>query len=787
MKKKILTTWFTSLLLFLIVPYLPQSTGLPQLTVAAPSSVVENNTFSVSVTTGNSSPIVNVTVLFNNHTEITDFSGIASFTAPQVDSDTIYSIVATKTGYLDGMTTILVTDNPPPTSHITVFSPNGGESWQTGTVHDITWSTTSNITNVKIDLYTGTVFDRTIETSTANDYIYSWLIPSNQSLGSNYKIKITSTSNTSIYDFSDTFFAIVTPAPPPQSTINLTAPNGGESWQTGTTHYITWAATGNIANVKIELYKNGIYDSTITANTQSTRPYYNWTIPSAQTTGTTYKIKITDISNTSIYDYSDSSFSITSLQPPPQSTITITVPNGGESWQTGTTHDITWATTGTITSVKIELYLGTIFNSKITTSTANDGTYSWFIPSNQSSGSNYKIKITSTSDTGINDYSDSSFSITSSQPPPSEPQLIIHTSSSAVEGTTFWVTITANETLIQSATVTFNDNTYLTNSEGKTQLTAPLVEHDSTFSITATKQGYQSATAPITITNQGNIVETGWIYGNVVNTSNASIGDVNVCVILSYENNVITSKCTSTDNNGTYNISVSPGTYAIQAKKEGYATYTVNAVTVQKNTGHEVNFILQHETNGGKNQYLIDYAMNRIIEQGIISGTIDVQSPPQHEGFLTQVSTYNTPVSIHIETITPTTLVFNISAPEGTIGKIITVRFGPGTLDDMKNVTILYDNASIPWVDFDSIFASGNETNDTARWTSVLAIDGNGNEILYCLLWIPHFSTHTISITTSQIITALSELMAMTLYIVIIVVLAVVTAIPIVRLWRKIE
>jgi hypothetical protein len=105
----------------------------------------------------------------------------------------------------------------------------------------------------------------------------------------------------------------------------------------------------------------------------------------------------------------------------------------------------------------------------------------------------------------------------------------------------------------------------------------------------------------------------------------------------------------------------------------------------------------------------------------------------------------------------------------------------------MKNVTVLYDNTSIPWVDFDSIFRSDNETNDTARWTSVLAIDGNGNEILYCLLWIPHFSTHTISITAGQIITALSQLMAIALYIVIIVVLAVVTAIPIVRLWRKIE
>ena len=40
--------------------------------------------------------------------------------------------------------------NEPPSSAITVTSPNGYESWQVGTTHNITWSTT-NISNVKIE------------------------------------------------------------------------------------------------------------------------------------------------------------------------------------------------------------------------------------------------------------------------------------------------------------------------------------------------------------------------------------------------------------------------------------------------------------------------------------------------------------------------------------------------------------------------------------------------------------------------------------------------------------
>ena len=53
------------------------------------------------------------------------------------------------------------------------------------------------------------------------------------------------------------------------------------------------------------------------------------------------------------------------------------------------------------------------FNSDITTSTSNDGSYYWNIPSSTAQGSNYKIKIVSTSNSSVYDYSDGTFTISS--------------------------------------------------------------------------------------------------------------------------------------------------------------------------------------------------------------------------------------------------------------------------------------------------------------------------------------------------------------------------------------
>jgi hypothetical protein len=96
--------------------------------------------------------------------------------------------------------------------------------------------------------------------------------------------------------------------------------------------------------------------------------------------------------------------------------VTVTSPNGGESWQANSTHDITWTSQGTVGDVRIELSTdGGITYSDIASSTPNDGSYSWPIPYLSPTGSNCFVRISEASDGTPSDTSDSPFTVA---PPP---------------------------------------------------------------------------------------------------------------------------------------------------------------------------------------------------------------------------------------------------------------------------------------------------------------------------------------------------------------------------------
>lgn len=94
---------------------------------------------------------------------------------------------------------------------LTVASPNGGESWVRGSTHTLIWtSTISQGANVKIELLKGGVVNLMISSSTLNDGSFSWVIPTSQITGSDFKIRITSTTTTTVTDLSNANFAITT-------------------------------------------------------------------------------------------------------------------------------------------------------------------------------------------------------------------------------------------------------------------------------------------------------------------------------------------------------------------------------------------------------------------------------------------------------------------------------------------------------------------------------------------------------------------------------------------------
>ena len=64
---------------------------------------------------------------------------------------------------------------------------------------------------MKIELFKNSLFELEINSSTPNDGIYFWSIPDGLENSTQYQIKITDVSNSSIYDYSDPFEIYDTP------------------------------------------------------------------------------------------------------------------------------------------------------------------------------------------------------------------------------------------------------------------------------------------------------------------------------------------------------------------------------------------------------------------------------------------------------------------------------------------------------------------------------------------------------------------------------------------------
>jgi protocatechuate 3,4-dioxygenase beta subunit len=186
---------------------------------------------------------------------------------------------------------------------LTLTSPNGGEALTAGLVHDITWTSTGTVGNVKLEYSTNSGAAWTaIEASTPNDGSHAWTVPSAPSTTCLVRVSETD-GNPS--DTSNAVFTINTPVVP---TITVTSPNGGEVWAGGSPQAITWTSTGTVGNVIVEYSTNGGGSwTTIIASTANdgTHP---WTVPNVPSALCLVRVSETDGSPS---DVSDTAFTIT--------------------------------------------------------------------------------------------------------------------------------------------------------------------------------------------------------------------------------------------------------------------------------------------------------------------------------------------------------------------------------------------------------------------------------------------------------------------------------------------
>ncbi|MDV2990131.1 MAG: S8 family serine peptidase, partial [Dehalogenimonas sp.] len=92
------------------------------------------------------------------------------------------------------------------------------------------------------------------------------------------------------------------------------------------------------------------------------------------------------------------------------SNVTVTYPDGGETWNIGSEYTIAWTTTGILGNVHIELSRnnGTDWED-IVANTANDGTHAWTVSGDVTSQA--LIRVSAIADLTVNDTSDAVFNI----------------------------------------------------------------------------------------------------------------------------------------------------------------------------------------------------------------------------------------------------------------------------------------------------------------------------------------------------------------------------------------
>lgn len=268
---------------------------------------------------------------------------------------------------------------------ITVTSPNGGEIIQPGGNFNLTWNS-SGIANVNIELTTNNGLNwSTVVNGTESDGFYLWTPPSNVS-STNCKIRIYDAVDSLPSDESNSTFTIL-----PTPTVQVLSPNGGEQLIAGAQHTITWLSQ-NISAVKLEFTTNNGAGWVSIADSTESDGQFIWTVPAI--TSSLCKIRVSNQQTGSPQDISDNVFTITTVTP---QSVTVTLPNGGESIPSGSSQVITWTSSG-IDSVKIEFTTNNgVSWSTVVNKTESDGFYLWN-PVPATSSTNCKIRISDAND-----------------------------------------------------------------------------------------------------------------------------------------------------------------------------------------------------------------------------------------------------------------------------------------------------------------------------------------------------------------------------------------------------
>jgi len=304
-------------------------------------------------------------------------------------------------------------DNRPDTLEIT--SPNGGEVWMSSTTQQITWNY-NDVEQVTLE-YTiddGNTWQVITNNIPASQLNYTWGVPTTPS--NLCRMRITDNARPNNSDLSDNPFII------PTGYVQITYPNGGESFGTGTIQYIEWEH-GGLSTVKLEYSTDNGSTWIVIGTSPANDRYMNWYTPAAASANC--RIRISDLANGNVYyDLSNVAFAVTNSAPDNPTKyagspydgysmyafvdeyVQVVKPNGGEFWGNGTTQQIKWLTLNNDENLTIEYT--TDGESNWTTLLNNipntPNTYNWTINATPSTICKVRATTVTGSETDKSDY-----------------------------------------------------------------------------------------------------------------------------------------------------------------------------------------------------------------------------------------------------------------------------------------------------------------------------------------------------------------------------------------------
>ncbi len=322
-----------------------------------------------------------------------------------------------------------------------------------------------------------------------------------------------------------------------------------------------------------------------------------------------------------------------------------------------------------------------------------------------------------------------------------EEQLVIIVSSSVTEGQIFEITVTAGDAFIENVKIEFNGEAYYTETDGTAAITAPQVEEDTGYLITASKADYLPNAIWIAVLNKDIVLEEGWIYGIVSDSSGSALEGVSVCIMIF---GGTTSKCTSTDRQGGYNILVQAGTHTVIASLYGYEVSIKSDITVNDKTAIGVNFILEeiedfeHETSSDVNEQLMQAAIGSAIEDNEMGAEISLLDSTQ------EIKIYRDDLNIEILKASEEEISINVAGEEDT-PSIFAIHIPKSSILDITNINVTYDNLSIEMGSLNSIF---NLHAEEPSYGVLITKNEAGEQVLNVIVSVPGFSEHTITISS---------------------------------------